>query len=425
MRLIIASDRSDSGKTLIASGIMMALSKNKRVRGFKIGPDFIDPGFHLKATGSPSVNLDLHLMGKDGVLRSLVNYLRGFDFSVIEGVMGMFDGLMGKFSTFEIAKLTKTPIVLVIDCYAMSSTGGKLAEGLRLVSSGLVKGVIFNKVVSEGHVIECSRFLNRVKFLGYLPYDPSFKIESRHLGLFTANEVPLEKIKRASEVLERTIDFDVLEKIASEAPPLKIRVRSKSAKTNKGRIAIAYDNAFSFYYTQNIDTLRSKFDLVPFSPLNNERIDEVDGVYLGGGYPELFAEQLEKNQETKSWLRKLVDNEKLVYAECGGMMYLSNYIRNNRKYSMVGVFDMGISMDSRLTIGYTVLRAVKRNPLAVIGKTVNGHEFHVSSVDYVKEELVMRNDHGRGIAEGQDGVLNKRAYAQYSHVMLNERFPLL
>ncbi|TRM81011.1 cobyrinic acid a,c-diamide synthase, partial [Sulfolobus sp. A20-N-F6] len=189
-RILIASDRSNSGKTLIASGIMRALSKKMKVRGFKAGPDFIDPGYHKIATGYPSINLDLWMMGEENVKKSLSKYMKGFDVGVIEGVMGLYDGIETSFSTYELAKVTKTPIILVINCSNISSTVGAIVKGLKLYRKDVdVKGVIFNKIGSQTHYNYCKRAIeDDVEVLGYIPYDKSLEVKSRHLGLLTIED---------------------------------------------------------------------------------------------------------------------------------------------------------------------------------------------------------------------------------------------
>ncbi len=423
-KILIASDRSSSGKTLIASGIMRALSKKMKVRGFKAGPDFIDPGYHKIATGYPSINLDLWMMGEENVKKSLTKYMNGFDVGVIEGVMGLYDGIETSYSTYELAKITKTPIILVINCSNISSTVGAIVKGLKLYRKDVdVRGVIFNKIGSQTHYNYCKRAIeDDVEVLGYIPYDKSLEVKSRHLGLVTIedNKEVSEVIGRIGEMVQQYIDLDrMLEIINDEELDFHVAEKDSRNSEYKQKLAIAYDSAFSFYYAENLDILKKKYELEFFSPLNDETVSDADAVYIGGGYPELHLRELENSSNTKAWLKKVSYDGIKIYAECGGLMYLSNNLidENNNKYKMVGVFDIDIKTKDKLTIGYTELESISDNFLVPKNSVVRGHEFHVSKPLSVNERtFTFKVKIGRGLFNGFDGVRTYNTIASYSHL---------
>ncbi|WP_338600965.1 cobyrinate a,c-diamide synthase [Sulfolobus tengchongensis] len=421
-RILISSDRSGSGKTLITSALMRTLSKKYKVRGFKAGPDFIDPGYHKIATGYPSINLDLWMMGEENVKKSIVKYGKGFDVGIIEGVMGLYDGVNTSYSTYEISKVTKTPIVLVINCSNIGSTAGAIIKGLKYYRNDIdIRGVIFNKVGSEAHYSYCKNSVEDAEVLGYIPFDKNLEVKSRHLGLITIedNKEVQNLINTASELVEKYIDVDKLLEIANDEE-LKISLDSEENEREiKPKIAIAYDSAFSFYYQENLDLLKSRYELKFFSPLNNEYVENAEAIYIGGGYPELHLSELENAVITKNWLKKMSYSGVKIYAECGGLMYLSKNLvdENNKKYSMVGIFDIDIKAKDKLTIGYTELEAIKENFLARKNAILRGHEFHVSKPLSVNEkEFIFKVRIGRGITEKMDGVKNGNTIASYSHL---------
>lgn len=423
-RVIIASDRSSSGKTLVSAAIMKALSKRFKVRGFKIGPDFIDPGYHKIATGYPSINLDLWMMGESNVKRSIIKYGRGFDLGIIEGVMGLYDGINTSYSTYEISKIIKTPIILVINCSNVGSTVGAIIKGLKIYRNDVdIRGVIFNKISSQSHYNYCKNSVEDVEVLGYMPYDKDLEIKSRHLGLTTIednNEVH-KILKIAEELVEQYIDIDKIVEISADDNLLDAfeEQEEKYYNNKKPIIAIAYDSAFSFYYQENIDILKQKYTVSFFSPLNNEYVENAEAIYIGGGYPELHMKELEKADKTKNWLLRMANNNVKIYAECGGLMYLSKYLvdENNRKYNMVGIFDIEIKAKDKLTIGYTELESIVDNYLVSKNTVVRGHEFHISRPISVNEkEFIFKVKIGKGIINGLDGVKFNNTIASYSHL---------
>jgi len=419
--ILVASDRSGSGKTIVTSVMAAALSRRFRVRAFKVGPDYIDPGYHKVATGLPSINLDLWLMGEVGVRETFCRYMRGVDLGIIEGVMGLYDGVEVGSSTFQVAKLLSTPIILVIDCSNISYTAGAIVKGMVDYGPSNVVGVIFNNIVSEGHYNSCRLSLpSGVVDLGYLPRDKELVVNERHLGLVTVEDYYKEVeelIKHGLELAEKYINLDLVYELAN---PVNCS-EGDGEDDGGGKLgvaAVAYDNAFLFYYRASLDLLSSLFNLRFFSPINNEVVDDADFIYIGGGYPELHLTELENSIDTASWIRRKSNSGTPILAECGGLMYLSRYIRSDREYRMVGLFDIGIVAKGRLTIGYTELEAVKDSFLAQSGVRIRGHEFHISYAEYSNEGYVFRNIKGRGIANGFDGAMVNNTLALYTHTYL-------
>lgn len=418
--LTISSDRSDSGKTTISLGLMRALSKSVKVSPFKAGPDFIDPMYHKVASGRDSINLDLWLMGKEGVVKSFNKYSVRSDVSIIEGVMGFYDGMNGRYSTWELSNTLNTPVILVIDCSRSSTTSSAVVTGLKKFKRNNIKGVIFNNVASDNHYRDCTRRLPRgVTPLGWIPHDSNLSVGSRHLGLITPNTNTEEFVRAASEVVSERIDVEKILDITKMEVPRETVSEEKIKKS--GKAAIALDNAFLFYYRENIEFLKEIFDLEFFSPLSDEIVDKPSFIYLGGGYPEIYADRLERGKETKGWIKKEADKGTPILGECGGLMYLSSNLKTDRDHSMVGIFDVSISMASKLTIGYTELKAGQETLISNVGSKFKGHEFHQSKVDDIRERTVFKNLRGKGLGDGSDGIYYNNALALYSHLM----FPML
>ncbi|MEM4114444.1 MAG: cobyrinate a,c-diamide synthase, partial [Saccharolobus sp.] len=421
-KVIIASDRSGSGKTLIASAIMKALSKRLKVRGFKIGPDFIDTGYHRVATGFPSINLDLWMMGYENVRKSLLKYGKGFDIGIIEGVMGLYDGVNISYSTYELAKVTRTPVILVINCSNIGSTVGAIVKGLKYYRKDIdIKGVILNKIGSQTHYNHCKNSIEDVEVLGYIPYNKNLEIKSRHLGLITIedNNNISTVLNMAQELVEENIDLNKIIEIANEIKEDSIQEEMEEEEKSKPIIAIAYDSAFNFYYQENLDILKKRYEIKFFSPLNNEYVEDAQAIYIGGGYPELHMDKLEKSTTTKEWIKKSVYNGVRIYAECGGLMYLSKNLvdENGKNYKMVGVFDIDIKAKDKLTIGYTELESILDNYLVRKNSIIRGHEFHISKPISVNEkDFVFKVRIGKGIVNGFDGVKLNNTIASYTHL---------
>ncbi|TFG63684.1 MAG: cobyrinate a,c-diamide synthase [Spirochaetales bacterium] len=401
-RISLAATHSGSGKTTITAGIISALTnRGLTVQAFKTGPDYIDTGFHTLASGRPARNLDTVLTDKDAVLELFTRSAGDADIAVIEGVMGLYDGLSGsdeKGSTAHTAKLLGSPVVLCLDAGAMARSAAAVALGFLKFDPELnLAGFILNKIAGEHHLglvkgpIEAATGL---PVLGYFPGDKELAMPERHLGLTPAWEkggLP-ESLVKAAKYAETHIDLDRLLAIAQAAPELPaVTPRIFTGRVfpegqDKVRIAYAYDDAFHFYYEDNLDILKDLgAELVPFSPVHDARLPEhIGGLYFGGGYPELLAPQLEANKPMRSAVREAARKGLPVYAECGGLMYLMEKLKTfgGESYSMAGVFKGSVRMTDRLAaLGYYKARAVADSVIAEKGWEIWGHVFHWSLLE--------------------------------------------
>ncbi len=435
-RLVIAGTQSGVGKTTVSLAILAALkARGRLVQPFKAGPDFIDPGHHSAATGRSSRNLDGWMLG-EGVNREIFTRTAAdADLSIIEGMMGLFDGSspvneIG--STAELAKQLDAPVLLVIDGSAMARSAAAIVSGYAKFDPALrVAGVLFNRVSSEGHyklLKEAVEQETDVMVVGYLRPDPAVTISDRHLGLMTAMEQGTgELYGRLAKAAEETIDLDRIEELARSASEF---VRDDEIATPRltpdasrltVRVGIAYDQAFCFYYPDNLELLEAEgAELVRFSPLNDQVLPDVDMLYLGGGYPELYGERLAGNVTMRTAIRQFAERGGTIYAECGGMMYLTQSIRDfgGISHEMVGIFSAETVMQkSGLTLGYRTVELSQDCILGVSGTTVRGHEFHYSTLvpkgrlDYA---CALRD--ARKESKGLDGLVAGNVLALYTHL---------
>jgi cobyrinic acid a,c-diamide synthase len=392
-RIMIAGTGSGCGKTTVTCGVLKAfVNKGLNVAPFKCGPDFIDPMFHSEITGVKSRNLDMFLCGEETVKFLFAKNSETADISVIEGVMGFYDGLGAKtarYSSCDLAGSTVTPVLLVVNCDGMSLSAAAMVKGYLDFMPNTVKGVILNGVSFSMYPVykELIETYTDVKVMGFLPKMPDAAIESRHLGLVTAAEISglHEKIDLIAENAQKYIDLDGILKIATEAPPLyfdDIQIK----KQGNARIAIARDNAFCFYYQDSLELLEKLgAQLVPFSPLNDACLpDDIDGLLLGGGYPELYAEALSANTQMQSSIKTAIEGDLPTIAECGGFMYLHEKLCdiNNKSFKMVGVIQGETRLTKKLNhFGYIKLTALDDNLLCKTGEYIHAHEFHYSDSD--------------------------------------------
>jgi len=394
--LMIAGTHSGCGKTTVTLGVTAALvARGIPIQSFKTGPDFIDAGLHRLASGRTSINLDIWMCGDEGVLSSFCRYAPMGDIAIVEGVMGMFDG---EYGSAVLAGYLGVPVVLVVDAYGMAESAAALVHGYTTwaANSGItLDGVIFNRVGSERHFERLKKAVTGVEVLGYVPRTDDVEIAARHLGLTTADEAPLTRVQveALAALVEKHIDLErliVLSEMASE-PCERILGRGGKIPLTV-RIAIARDVAFSFYYEENLDLLREAgAEIVTFSPLwDTELPDDVQGLFIGGGYPELHAEQLSANERMRSSIAAFIASGKPVYAECGGLMYLSQGIhdREGRFSPMVGALPFATRMMSRrVRLGYREITFGENCILGHAGSTMRGHEFHYSEIESDSAEV--------------------------------------
>ncbi len=443
--LVVAGTHSGCGKTTITLGLLAALRKQGLVvQPFKVGPDFIDSGLHRLATGRVSRNLDMWMCGEAYVQECLDRHASDADISVIEGVMGLYDGNP---STADLARALGIPVVLVVDAYGMAESAGPLVKGFidwagTEDRAPAVKGVIFNRVASENHYRRLVAGVREVNVLGYLPRDLDFTIPHRHLGLLVAEEdpIPATELDRLAETILKHLDLQALLDLSVLKKPLIVPIRPirpigpiKNRRSASVRIAVASDKAFCFYYPDNIDLLAGAgAEIVPFSPLADARLPQnINAVYLGGGYPELYTARLSDNRSMRACIAQWAHSGGPIYAECGGLMYLSRQITDfdNNTFDMAGVFPVETAMTrGRAHLGY---REIVLNGDCVLGKhgqKVRGHEFHYSQITdrvspktfpsdsctILKTTYDVKNGSGESLTP--EGYQYKNVLASYIHV---------
>jgi len=430
-RIVVAGATSGVGKTTVAVAIMHALKKRgHKVQPFKVGPDFIDPSYHTFVTGRQSRNLDAWLMGGKGVVESFQSACRDADVAVIEGVMGLFDGMSGKddfASTAHVARLLGAPVILVVDAAKAARSIAAVALGFMHFDRRLkIAGIIANNVASDRHVGYVADALSekvKAPVLGIVRRSPVAKIEERHLGLVPAQELA-EKRRReivgAAKYVQDYIDIGMVLELCGKSRLPKAPVQKQATKIAK--IAVALDESFNFYYADNLDALQLKgAELVFFSPVSDEKLPgNVDGIILGGGFPEVLADRLEKNRRMIRSVAKAVEGGMPVYGECGGLMYLtrsiSGYKGEKRARKMAGLVDADTVMTSRLTLNYT--EADCDGPL--LGRAhLRGHEFHYSSIENIAGDsrFAYSLNKGKGVVGGRDGFcIGDSSLAAYMHL---------
>ena len=384
-RLVLAGTNSGCGKTTVTCAVLQALvTRGLRVGAAKCGPDYIDPMFHSRVIGAKSSNLDSSFFDRDTMRYLLSHNGQDCDITVIEGVMGYYDGLgltSTHASTYETARETESPVVLVANARGAALSVVAAAEGfLRFAPDSGIRGVILNGCSAMSYGPLARELENRlgVRACGYLPRLPECTLESRHLGLVTADEVEdlREKLRQLAEAAEKTLELDALLEIAHNAPVLDFTPPVLPEKGAPVRIGVARDRAFCFYYEDSLDLLRQLgAELIPFSPLADEKLpDGVQGLYLGGGYPELYAAQLEENHALRRQIRDAVHTGMPCIAECGGFMYLTQSIAGR---AMVGALPGDCFDTGKLTrFGYITATAQEDNLLCRAGEQVPMHEFH-------------------------------------------------
>lgn len=403
-RIVIAGTNSGAGKTTVTLGIMAALKRrNLHVQGFKVGPDYIDPSYHTAVTGYPSRNLDTWMMSSENMQEVFYRGSRDADISVIEGVMGMYDGkdpLSNKGSTAEVSQLLQAPVILVVNVASMARSAAAVVLGFQQLDETVrIAGVIANHVGSKGHynlVKAAIEQMCQIPVLGYLTTQENLQIPERHLGLIPALERgEMDGLFGAlADSMEATVDVDRILQIARESIPWKDPEPILFAGKMRDAIvtiAIARDEAFNFYYPENLELLEwYGARLVEFRPLYGEPISsEANGIYIGGGFPEEFAAKLSQSSATKDAFRWAIKDGMPVFAECGGFMYLSDMLtdRQGDTHAMAGIIPATVTMQSRVAaLGYREVTAQQDTLLLSAGECARGHEFHYSTMDYEQSE---------------------------------------
>jgi cobyrinic acid a,c-diamide synthase len=434
-RLVIAGTQSGVGKTTVALALLAALkARSRRVQAFKVGPDFIDPGHHTAATGRPSRNLDGWMLGPAVNREIFVRAAADADISIIEGMMGLFDGSSPtgeSGSTAEVAKLLRAPVLLVIDGSAMARSAAAMALGYARFDRDLrVAGVLFNRISGEKHFSLLKQAVEAhtdLPVVGYLCADPEMRIGDRHLGLVTAIEQGgRELYERLGREAAQTVDLDQVEALAGRCEEMAPASSSPHTPRRSGsgspvRVGVAYDPAFCFYYPDNLEWLEAAgAQVVRFSPLRDAVLPEVDLLYLGGGYPELHGEALARNAAMRKAVRAFAERGGPIYAECGGMMYLTQTIRDfdGRLHEMVGLFPAETVMRrTGLTLGYRDVTVTRPCLLGDAGLIARGHEFHYSTlVPTGTLDYACTLTDANGQPRGQDGLIVGNTVALYTHL---------
>lgn len=390
-RIVLAGVSSGVGKTTVVTGLLRVLrDQGLAVQPFKVGPDYIDPGFHEKAAGCDSYNLDTWLVPEERLVSTFCTLAAGADLSVIEGVMGLYDGgAAGVSSTAHIARLLQAPVVLVMNCRSMGQSAAAVALGYREYAPDVeIAGVILNQLGSDNHeqIIREAMAGIGMPVLGALHRTDALQTPERHLGLTPVTETETDAlIAHMAETVGAGLDLAAIRSVAESAPVLFPETEETAGEKTPVRIGVAKDEAFTFYYPTSLSALAEKGAvLVPFSPLADETIPDVDGLLFGGGFPEMFLEKLAANVSLKTSIKNARDAGMPIFAECGGLMYLCREIFDfeEKEYEMVGLVPAVCRMQKKLQrVGYVTAKALRESILAQAGETLRGHEFHFSTME--------------------------------------------
>ena len=424
---MLAGTTSGVGKTSISCAIIYGIKKKRySVQSFKVGPDFIDPSYLGAVSGRPARNLDPWLMGTNGVVKSFVQNFDS-DFSVIEGVMGYYDGFSGDSnysSTHHVASILKTPVILVLDASKTARSIAATALGFtKFHKNPRISGFILNKIGSKKHEDLCRQALSslNIPIVGVIPRNPELVMESRHLGLIPVSEQRQlqSKISKIAKTISDFIDIEKIIQIGNKVPPFGIIPKEKNPK-QKITIAVALDQSFNFYYQDNLDALKKEGAKIEFfSPVSDSKVSECDGIYIGGGFPEVIGSALEKNTRMQKNIKTLAESGMPIYAECGGLMYLTKSIDyGSKKFKMIGLFDATTRMQKKLKLNYTKARITKDCLIAKTSSTIQGHEFHFSELESISKDSKFAYDLsiGVGIKNQKDGLMQYNTVASYMHI---------
>jgi len=444
-RLVVGAPQGRSGKTTFTIALLSGLvKKNLTVQSFKKGPDFIDPGWHARVTGRPCRNLDRFIMSEDTIKQSLARGSLGADIAVVEGAMGLFDGvdLEGSGSTAEIARIIGAPVVLVVNTARMTRSVAAIVKGCMEFDPRVkVAGVVLNKVARPRHEQMLRSVIEHycgIPVLGAIPKGKQFTIPDRHLGLIPAveNDELAAAIDVAGVEAGEYLDLDGLMELAGGAETLTVNIDDRdgnrilhwnlnslpAAGDSSVKIGICMDRAFSFYYPENLEALsEAGAKLVPIDTINDRELPQIDGLYIGGGFPEMFPQELENNVRLRNQIAVAIESGLPVYAECGGLMYLGRRITwQGKSHAMVGALPFDVEMQKKPQgHGYIALEVEKDNPYFPVGTTLKGHEFHhsrVVNIDTSRLRAAWRVTRGHGIDGSGDGLVYKNVLASYTHL---------
>ena len=430
-RVVIAGTASGVGKTSISCGIMKALSKKNDVAPFKVGPDFIDPIYHRFATGNFSRNLDTFFMEKDALIENFQRGTKKKDIAIIEGVRGLYEGIdpIGEVgSTSHVSKILDSPVILVMNTRSLTKSAAAYIKGFQALDPNVkIRGVILNQVRDETHFkklkIAIETFTD-VEIVGYVERG-AISLSSRHLGLvpLIEREDKEEVMENLGKEIENSIDINKIKDIAKEAEDLEKKEGhlfqiNPELKNNRITIGIPFDKAFSFYYKENIEALEENGAKISyFKPTEGDNLPDADGYYIGGGYPEIYPENISNNTSFLKDLKYAFEESKPIYGECGGLMVLSKYIEvENKKYPMAGIFDEGTLMKkSKQGLSYVIAEPTDKH--FFLKDIVKGHEFHYSKMEPIpQKDFAYKIIRGKGINNGMDGLIRNKCIGSYLHI---------
>ena len=429
-RLVIAGTQSGVGKTTIVSGLLSELRlRGQQVQSYKVGPDYIDPGYHALASGRPCHNLDSWLVPTERLLSIFEQTSRGMDIAVVEGVMGLYDGGRGGVaSTAAIARLLRAPVVLVVNCRSAGESIAAVVLGFQKYDPEVrLAGVILNQIGSDSHEQMVTEALARigVRVLGVIRRTESLKVPERHLGLLPVTENPAETVlPDIHAAIAGGLDIAALLELAAQAEPLELAAEPPLPAQRSCRIGVARDEAFSFYYPESLRVLEEQgAAIVPFSPLRDPKLPDVDGLLFGGGFPEMFLAHLAANESMRTGIRAAAQAGVPIVAECGGYMYLCRRAASfdGEEYPMAGLIPQVCRMEKKLqTVGYVEATALADNVFCAAGETLRGHEFHFSSMtaDGSGEAVTpaFRFRKNRTGAQYPAGYVDGNVLASYLHI---------
>lgn len=437
-RLVVAAVQGRSGKTTFTIGLLRALrERGLLLQGFKKGPDYIDPSWSTFASGVPCRNLDAVMMSKEQILHSMCTHARDKDIAIVEGAMGIFDGLdwQGSNSTAELAYTLDAPVVLVVNTTRITRSVAAIINGVVNFDKRIkVAGVVLNQVARPRHLdimTKCIEEYCDVPLFGALPKTKEVEIPDRHLGLIPASEQDALQLRidGLGRLVEEHVDINAILRAAKAANPIvdPLAGRQREVVKKDVKIGIFRDRAFSFYYPENIEALEDNgAEIVEMDALHDTALpQDLDGLYIGGGFPEMFGEELAANTTMRSSVKAASENGMPIYAECGGLMFLgSELVSENNHQPMVGVFDFALTMQKKpVGLGYAFQQTTEANPFFPAGVEIKGHEFHHSKITPKNAPETytygFETKRGKGLVETgeglRDGIVKNNTFATYHH----------
>lgn len=430
-RIVIGAPHGHSGKTTISIGLVGALAKSGTiVQPFKKGPDYIDPSWLSHSAGRSCRNLDCYWLESQQIISSLVAAGKTADIAVIEGAMGLFDGvdLKGTGSTAQIARITQSPVVLVVDTTRMTRSVAPLVLGFMNFDPAIkIAGVILNKIARSRHETMLRSAIEEycgIPVLGAVPRNAYSLFPERHLGLVPVSEhmSVIEAVNDNIDIARKYLNLQAIVDIAETAPPLpEYERRCGQGVHSQVRIGVIRDQAFTFYYPENIEALElAGAELIYINSQKDRRLPDIDGLYIGGGFPEFFGEEIQANDSLRKDIKDAADYGLPIYAECGGLMYLGRKLSwQGQQWDMCGVLPFDVVLEKKPQgHGYTLMEPLQHNPFFTAGVPIKGHEFHHSRLINLGSDIqyAYRVLRGHGIDGEHDGMLYKNTFAAYNHI---------